>query len=132
MPSDEVKVKGLTDLTAAFNNITSIEKDMPEILNGAAEYVYARARRLIPKLRGNALRSLNIRKNTIEAGGAQAPYFGWLDFGGRVGINNSVNRPFMRRGRYIYGVISDSQREIQNIAEKGLKDSIEKSGLEVD
>lgn len=125
-----IKVEGLPDMTSAFNKLAAID-EFKDATDEAAEYVYSRARRLIPRLTGAAVNSLDVQNGSVTAGGSKAPYFGWLDFGGSVGPNESVTRPFMQRGRYIWGTMAESQKEILAVAEKAMVTGVEKTGLEV-
>lgn len=68
----------------------------------------------------------------VTGGGSRFPYFGWLDFGGRVGINDSVFRPFLKTGRYIWRSYADSALRVRLIMRDELADGARRSGLEVD
>jgi hypothetical protein len=60
----------------------------------------------VPRRTGRAGGTIKAASTRTEArvseGGARAPYMPWLDFGGRVGRKNSVKRPFLKEGRYIW------------------------------
>lgn len=108
--ADEMKIQvvGLKELQKALRDI---ERDLPkELAAGLAEVsemVLVKARALVPRGKtGNAQESMKVRKQqrgaSIAVGGTKAPYYPWLDFGGRVGRRRSVKRTFIQGGRYIY------------------------------
>lgn len=134
---DPVKlyVSGIRELRAALRKVEP--ELLPELrvdLKAAAEVVAADARRRAPQP-GNVtyvVRQRNRRSQTrvrtrtgaardsirVVAGGnsiylaggkAKTPYYGWLDFGGKLpakgGRRNTQVRPIIRRGRYIYPAI---------------------------
>ena len=58
--------------------------------------------------------------NVIAGGESSvAPYFGWLDFGGDLkgrgrGRNQTISRPFLKKGRYVYpGIAATEPRIVQ-------------------
>lgn len=102
-----IKVDGL----AQFNrDLKKLDADLPKALrlalNEVADLVLSDARPQVPRKSGRAQRSMKARstrtKVRVKAGGRRASYFPWLDFGGRVGRNNSIVRPFYKDGRYLY------------------------------
>jgi hypothetical protein len=76
------------------------------VLNDAAQLVVNEAEPVVPSLGGTAAGSIRTvstqSKARVRAGGAKAPYYPWLDFGGRVGKYRQVHRNFIGEGRYIY------------------------------
>jgi hypothetical protein len=64
-------------------------------------------------------------------GGSKAPYYPWLDFGGRVGRRHATVRPFLEHGRYIYNAYFRSRGEFEKALEGALVDVAERAGLEV-
>jgi hypothetical protein len=104
---DAIKIDGLAEFQ---RNLKKLDKDLPKAvrvaLNEAADLVVDYARPRIPKRSGRAARSVRSRSTRTEArvtgGGNRAPYYPWLDFGGRVGKGKSVKRTFHPDGRYIY------------------------------
>lgn len=55
----------------------------------------------------------------IVAGTGKVAYFGWLDFGGELkgrgrGRNQTISRPFLKKGRYVYpGIAATEPRIVQ-------------------
>jgi hypothetical protein len=103
----EVHVEGLTEFRRALK---SMDRDLPKGLrlafNDAADIVVDEARPRVTSRSGRARRSVRVRSSQrfarVSGGGRRAPYYPWLDFGGRVGRGRSVHRPFLSQGRYIY------------------------------
>lgn len=108
MQNDEaIKVHGLNEFR---KHLRELDKDLPKALriafNAAADSTVEAARKQVPKKTGRAAASLKTKSTQRYAraagGSARAPYYPWLDFGGSVGRNNSVHRPFFKKGRYLY------------------------------
>lgn len=104
---DVVQVRGLKELQRSLRQIDKgLGPEMRKGLNEVAEIVAGSARPLVPVRTGKARASIkagsSARGAAIKVGGTKAPYFPWLDFGGRVGPEKSVRRPFIPGGRYIY------------------------------
>lgn len=135
IPTDPIKVEGLQRLNRSLRNIS---KDAPKQLrlvgNEAAEVVVSDARPEVPSRSGRAARTVKAASTRtaaqVKAGGARAPYYPWLDFGGRVGVNRSVRRQFIKGGRYIFPAYSDNRDQIAVKLEQGMTDLIRDSGLE--
>ncbi|HSL51988.1 MAG TPA: hypothetical protein VK878_23200 [Candidatus Deferrimicrobiaceae bacterium] len=135
IPTDPIKIDGLAKLNRSLRKMS---KDAPKQLrlvgNEAAELVVDDARPEVPKLSGRSARTVKAASTRtaaqVKAGGARAPWYPWLDFGGRVGIGRSVRRTFIKGGRYIYPAYSDNRDAIGERLEQGLTDLIRDSGLE--
>lgn len=69
----------------------------------------------------------------LNAGRASVPYFGWLDFGGRLlpkGKRRGTQyRPVLNSGRYIYPAISRHGAQIQQGALKAIDAATRKAGF---
>jgi hypothetical protein len=68
----------------------------------------------------------------VAGGGARVPYYSWLDFGGRVGRGRSVQRPFLRQGRYIYRAYFANRDRFGEMLEDVLVDVARQAGMEVE
>lgn len=89
----------------------------------------------IPSLTGNARGSITVTetgKGVNITAGVGVPYFGWLDFGGSVGPNKSVKRPYLRTGRYIWRSFADNRTVIMENMEKAIAAGFEVEGIRVD
>lgn len=134
MARPQIDISGIRDFQ---RQLKQMDADLPKMLrvvhNGAADLVVARARPKVPTRTGAAAGSLKARSSQREgrvaAGGRRAPYFPWLDFGGRVGPADSVERPFLTEGRYVYPTVRENNAEIQEVMSSGLADLAATAGL---
>jgi hypothetical protein len=102
-----LQVSGLKEFRKALK---AAGDDMPKALrvamNKAAELVVDEARPDVPQESGAARKSIRPQSTgtavRVTAGGRRAPYYPWLDFGGRVGRRKATVRPFSPDGRYLY------------------------------
>ncbi len=135
IPTDPIKIQGLARLN---RSLRAISKDAPKQLrlvgNEAANLVVDDAKPDVPTLTGRAAKTVKAASTRtaaqVKAGGARAAYYPWLDFGGRVGVNRSVKRQFIKGGRYIFPAYSDNRERIGEKLEQGMTDLIKDSGLE--
>lgn len=131
---DPIKVTGLRELQASLKAVEDgLQKQLRVVLNDAAELVAADARRKVPQRTGRAAQSLKAQSGQREAkivgGSKKVPYYGFLDFGGRVGKNKSVTRPFRRSGRYIYPAYASNRDDVARKIADGLGELIRQAGL---
>lgn len=132
----KLAIQGLSEFTRA---IKKLDADLPKMVrvanNSAADLLISKARPLIPARTGKARASLKAQSTRasarISVGGPKAPYYPWLDFGGRTGRKRSVVRPFYKAGRYIYPTLSKYQEEIAQLQYDALKDIAKAAGLDV-
>lgn len=132
----KIRVEGL----AAFNRgLRKLDTEAPKglriALNGAAELLIDRTRPLIPKRTGAARASLKAQSTRTSArvavGGRKAPYYPWLDFGGKTGRNRSVDRRFYTDGRYLYPTLGRMRSEIEKALGAALTQVARDAGLDV-
>ena len=131
-----INVSGIRDFQRQLRQMDAdLPKKIRTTLNGSAELVVERTRPRVARRSGAAAASLKVRSSQREArvaaGGRRAPYYPWLDFGGRVGPGDSVQRPFLTEGRYVYPTVKDSRDEIQKIMSTGLAALARDAGLEI-
>lgn len=113
-----VQVKGLKEFQGAIRQIDrALGPELRKGLNEAAEIVAGAARPLVPVKSGDAAGSIKVgstqRAAQIKVGGQAAPYFPWLDFGGRVGAKKTTERKFIKSGRYIYPTLARKRPEVE-------------------
>lgn len=138
MPTvDPVKVTGLREFQAALKAIDGeSQKLLRVVLNEAAEVVAVEARRRMPRRSGRAEGSVRARSSQREAivmgGSKKVPYVGWLEFGGRIGRDKSVKRPYRAEGRYIYPAIANQRAEITRALSEGLVRVARSAGLDAE
>lgn len=136
MASDPIKIEGLR---AFSKSLQQLDSDLPKALrvafNGATQIVVDEAKPKVPKISGKAASSVKARSTRTAArivgGGNKAPWYPWLDFGGRVGRNRSVRRPFLKEGRYIYKAFFANRDRFGELLQESLVDVAEQAGLEV-
>lgn len=133
--SDSVRVDGLRDLQRALRGISKeAAKELRLALREIAAEIAKSASAKVPRRSGRAASSYKPRASgagaAIAFGGTRAPYAPWLDFGGRVGVNKSVSRPFIREGRYLFPTIGENSDEIKNRADEAMKRLADKYGFD--
>lgn len=130
-----IRIEGLAKFSRALRKLDAdAPKGLRLAFNEAAEVVVARVRPTIPKRTGRAARSLKAKSTRTAArvavGGPSAPYYPWLDFGGRVGRRKRTVRPFIKEGRYLFPGLHASHDEVQRVLEKALTGVVRSAGLE--
>lgn len=131
-----IKIDGLKELNKALKGIDAdAAKTMRLVLNDAGQIVVSVAKPRVPSITGNARASIKVASTQtavrVKAGGNKAPYYPWLDFGGAVGINKSVKRPFLKSGRYLWAAYSTQDKNIAKLIEKRLHGLVAANGLDV-
>lgn len=134
--ADAIKIDGLAEFT---RNLKKLDSDIPKMqrvgFNAAAQIVIDYAKPRVPRRSGRAASTLAARSTQtsvrVSGGGRKAPYYPWLDFGGRVGKNRSVSRPFFSGGRYLYPALSARREAILEAVREALMDSARAAGFEV-
>lgn len=133
---EAIRIEGLAQFR---RGLKTMDKDLPKgiriALNGVVDIVVDDARPRIPRRSGDAAASLKSQstqsKARIKAGGRRAPYFPWLDFGGRTGPGGSVVRPFFKKGRYVWLSFADKQTEVTAALEDAMVSVARGAGLDV-
>ena len=134
---EPIKITGL----AEFNrNLRKLDSDLPKVLrqaqNTGAQLVVDWAQPRVPSRSGKARRSVRASSTRtaarITGGGARAPYYPWLDFGGRVGRKRSVHRAFLPNGRYIYAGYGARRDEVHTALVQALLEVAEQAGVVID
>lgn len=136
---DELKV-GITGLAETNRSLRRLGSDAPKglriALNTVADILVVETRKDVPRRTGAAQASLKAKSTRtsarVSAGGRKAPYYSWLDFGGRTGRRRSVIRPFYKEGRYIYPTLRRIRPEIQEALDRAIVDVARSAGLDVD
>lgn len=133
--TDAVKIEGLTQFRRGLKDIdAALPKALRLAFNEAADAVVSDARPRVPRRSGDARASVKARstqtKARVSGGGRRAPYYPWLDFGGK--IPRGPRRPFIgRTGRYIYRAFFARRDEfVDNLSEQLVKVARD-AGIEV-
>lgn len=137
MSSSTIKVVGLNEFRRGLRGMDKgLPKSVRLALNDVANVLIDAVRPQIPKRTGAAAASLKAQSTQstarIAVGGRAAPYYPWLDFGGKTGPKKSVDRPFYKAGRYIYPTLAEKTDEIQAAMLKALAQLASTNGIEVD
>lgn len=137
MPVDRegIRIDGLRQFRAALRTVdNALAKQIREVGNRAAGIVVDQAKPRVPTRTGRAAKSVRVASTgsaaRVAAGGKRVPYFGWLDFGGKVGRNRSIARPFLVEGRYVWKAFDDNRERIAQELDDGLRDLARRAGLE--
>jgi multidrug efflux pump subunit AcrA (membrane-fusion protein) len=130
-----VKVKGLRELQAALKATEDgAQKELRVALNRAAELVARGAARRVPTKTGRARASLRAQSSQREArvvgGSKKVPYYGWLEFGGRIGKDRSVRRPFVQGGRYLWPSYAAQRAQVAQVIAGELDALMKRTGLD--
>ncbi len=135
--SYEIQIDGLKEIQKALK---AVDKEAPKqlriALNDVAQIVVTKGSALVPRRSGRAARSWKAKSTRTESrvsyGGKGAPYMPWLDWGGRVGRKKSVQRPYLKEGRYLYPTVKKHRSDIQDAAQEALTAAARSAGLDVD
>lgn len=133
--NEPIRIDGLAQFVRSLKNADADLPKMVRLVNNAAvQIVVDDAQPKIPVKTGRARKSIKASSTRgqarIKAGSRQAPYYPWLDFGGRVGRRHSVLRPFRKSGRYLWKSFADNREEIERELVKGLEQLARDAGLE--
>jgi hypothetical protein len=131
-----IRITGLREIQAALRQLDGeSQKQLRVVLNSAAQAVVGGASRRVPTKTGAARQSIRAasgqREAKVSGGSKKVPYYGWLDFGGKVGRARSVSRPFLQSGRYIYPAYDANKDSIGKALSQALVDLCRNVGLEV-
>lgn len=122
MTIEPIKVTGLKEFT---RDLRKISADLPKVLrlanNDCATLIVDWAKPRVPTKTGAAARTVKAASTRsevrVKGGSNKAPYYPWLDFGGRVGRKRSVKRAFYSDGRYLYpGLVANREALTERLA----------------
>lgn len=132
-----VDVVHVTGLAQFRRGLRELDRAAPRALrvagNEAAQLVVDTARPMVPKRTGKAAASIKVKSSQsvvrVVSGGARAPWMPWLDYGGRVGKNDSASRPFTPDGRYVYPAYRRVRPQFITVLETALQRIADESGV---
>lgn len=135
--ADPIRVTGLREFSQAVRALESgTPKLMRTSMNDAVTLVIEWARPRVPSRSGRARGSIRAASTQtaarVRAGGARARYYPWLDFGGRVGAQRQISRPFFKEGRFLWKGLVVKRQELIDGMESSLTAAARSAGLEVD
>lgn len=134
---EPIKISGL----AEFNrNLRKLNADLPKALrlahNEAAQLIVDYAKPRVPKKSGRAAGSVKAKstrtESRVQGGSKRVPWYPFVDFGGNVGPQKSVHRPFIKEGRYIYPALSANYDRFAELLTEKLIEVARQAGVEVD
>lgn len=134
-----VRVEGLTELRRNLRQLgdKGLTTDLRDAHKGAAEVVASQARSLAPSRTGRLRASIRAggtqTKGYVAGGKKSVPYFGWIDFGGRIRQptrNRTLYRPYMPKGRILYKALSMRYDQARGIYDRKVGDLVRKAGLD--
>jgi hypothetical protein len=136
MPEEPIHIEGLREFSQGLKRL---DDDMPKVLrlglNSVAGVVVDQAQPRVASRSGRARRSVRAKSTRtavrVAGGGKRVPYYGWLDYGGKVGRSRSVVRPFNKQGRYIYPAYYANRDKFDVMLEDALIDVARQAGMEV-
>lgn len=134
--ASEVRIEGLKEFRSSLRKLDSkAPKGLRLAGNKAAGIVVDTAQPTVPVLKGKAKASIRAASTQsaarVRGGGARVPYFGWLEFGGRVGRSWAVKRARIKEGRYIWPGYLRRREEVRNELRDALVRVAREAGLEV-
>ena len=134
--AEPIEVVGLAQLSKSLRKVSAdAPKALRVAINGVADQLVRLIRPRIPRRSGRAAGSLKASSTRTAArigvGGSRAPYVPWLDFGGRTGRNRSVQRDFLKEGRYVYPTLKDERPKIERSLGEALVGVATGAGLDV-
>lgn len=129
-----IEVENLKKLRSALKDVGGgLDKELGQAGKKAAAIVAEAAARKVPVRSGRARDSLRSKVSygggAVVFGRSSVPYAGWLEFGGAVGRNDSVKRPVVRGGRYIFPSLDEHRGEVLSSYEATVSDIIKRAGL---
>lgn len=133
-PDIVIRVDGLDELRKRLRAADKgLAKELGQAGKKAADIVARAAKPKVPVRTGRAastMRAVVVNGGGgVKFGGPKAPYAAWLDFGGKVGRNKSVIRPFVKIGRYRYPALASKRDEVVRTYEELLEDVLRRAGL---
>jgi hypothetical protein len=134
MTDPAVHITGLKEFRRGLKEIdAALPKALRVAHNRSAQIVVDDAVPKIPSRTGRARRSVRAAstqtKSRVKGGGKKTAYYPWLDFGGVLA--SGPERPFIKRGRYIYQSFYANRDRFTEVLEDSLVDVAEQAGIEV-
>lgn len=134
-----VRIRGLKEVRAALRRFGgNVPEETRTAAQRAAELVIAHAKPRVPvgpARAGHARDTMRLvdagGRWCVTAGDAAHSYYPWLDFGGRVGIRNSVKRTYIKSGRYIYPAYKAVSPAIEEEMADAVRRAARSAGLRV-
>lgn len=136
MTVDPVRITGVVELQQALKALgNGAQTELRTVFAESASHIVAGATRRAPKDTGQLIAKgvrskAEQRGASIVLGGKRVPYGPWLEFGGSVGIDNSVRKPFSRQGKFLMPAIAAGREQIIEAIAAGITDLARRHGLD--
>lgn len=134
----DVRIEGLRELNAALKRLDpALQKGLRTSFIRVGRRVAADAKSRMPVRSGRARASVRAgatnRGAYVAEGRADAPYVGWLDWGGVLRPSgrrrNTQVRPRIGKGRYLYPAIEANSAVIRREALSAIEEATQRAGL---
>jgi hypothetical protein len=120
----------VTNLAEVRKYLSKLHPDLVPVLrnelkSAVSAIVVPNIKTRIPRRTGRAqdsIRAVSKGNSIVIVGGkTSVPYFGWLDFGGELkgrgqAKNQTIRRPFLKKGRYVYPGIAATEPQMVQAA----------------
>lgn len=129
-----VEVTGIRELRRALEQVEKgMGREVGQAGKRAADMLTPLIRGRVPARSGRAggsVRAVTVQGGGgVRAGGAKAPYYPWLDFGGRVGRRHATVREFIPQGRYVYPTFDAHRQDVVDVYAREIAALLERAGL---
>lgn len=113
-----VEIQGLREFSRKLRMADAeLSKEMRLGLKEIASTVADEAKAMVPRRSGRLAASIRPTSTPkvakVSMGGARVPYAGFIEFGGAVGRNKSVKRPFVKDGRYLRPAYAKNRARVE-------------------
>lgn len=129
--AESIRIDGLDEFVQSLAAVNADEV-LRTLTESTGEAIVADAKQRIPVKSGGARASIRGEVTpegfTVTGGGSKAPYFGWLEYGGRAG---HVDRARVTDGRYIGAAYKRREPQLTADLEAALVTAVEAAGIEV-
>lgn len=134
----DIRVVGLRDTIRALR---AVDQGLPKAMREANKKAADEVVKVALPLAGRAFRSRSGRARgsikalasqrdaRVKGGSSSVPYFGWLDFGGRVGHRDTAHRPFLREGRILRPAVKQARPRVLAEYEKSVGALLRQAGM---
>lgn len=132
--SDSITIDGLKVFQRQLKQFDAqIPKNVKAAMKAAMDVVVEDARPRVPKRSGKARASIKTfateTRAGVRAGGSRAPYYPWLEFGGRIFTGrNIIKRKWVKGGRYLWVSLARKHDEVQLLMERALHQAARDAG----
>src|ERR1051325_180058 len=131
----QLEVRGLKELARKVRGADkSLARELQQTNKSVAKRVADEVRPEVPFFTGAAAQSVRARataqRASVIAGGAKAPYYPWLEFGGTIQPKGApITRPKVKGGRSLFPVIARERDHDVDAYVAALNDVLRRTNL---